>query len=535
MQTLDLQDFIFHQNPSRMDLMNYQAKSGKKFRITVYRNHSFEMVAHTMAAYLDYAGFQVEFTYSDYDDSLSFLGLDTAADLLILWIDLSRYQNSDLKTFIQTRLTYLKTIYDKPILFVPFGADFHLSDSRIVTYDLTPIQAQLQDKYIDKRLEPFSGTLMSPAASMQCSKDLGLNYIPALLMPLLKGIVIDLDNTIYQGVLGEDGIDGIVLTKGYLRLQQKLKELSQKGFFLCVASKNDEADVQALFEQRKDFPLRLSDFSKICAHWGSKADSVTQICQFLNIHEDSLVFIDDNRGELLSVKQAHPAIHLIYAENDAFKTAEVLSNYPRLLKLGIQNEDRLRRNDTKANEERHQLQQTLSKEEYIKDLKMALTFDSDNPKHMNRVAELSNKTNQFIFNYKRYSVSEVEALTRDAGATVVAVSLKDRLSDSGIIGVVVLKKTEQGAMLEECFVSCRALGRGIDEAIVLGAIEQGMNNLNARALKIQFRAGERNTPALKFIEAYLKPNTTAYAEFDYQINHEKHLIITIKRGETHAR
>lgn len=527
---INLQQFLFKKDISRIDLLNYVPLSKKRKKIAVYRNHSFEMVEHIIAPYLDYADVSADFVYSDYDDGLSFFNLDTTADLLILWIDFTRYQNHNINDFIIQRVNYLKTIFKNPILFVPFEGDLNIQDNQIYTYDLSYLRASLGRKYKDERLEKFSGTKMSPDALLRISKELGLKYIPAMLKPALKGIIVDLDNTLYEGVLGEDGIAKLLLTDGHINLQKSLKRLVRQGFFLCAVTKNEEKDVFKLFKERTDFPLHLEDFTKISANWNAKSENIAEIAKYLNIGIDSLVFLDDNIGELLSVKQIYPSIKLILASSNAEISNQIINNYPGLLKLNIKQEDKIRKTDVQANEQRELLQQQLSKEEYLKNLQIELSYHINDMSHILRLSELSNKTNQFIFNYKRYQVSELEKLIQDKASCVVDISLKDRLSDSGIIGVVVLKRNEEGAILEECFVSCRALGRGIDENIVLEAIQLGLNTLNVDILKIDFKEGERNTPALNFISNNLKNYTKKYSKFKFQ--QENNLVKTnIVKGE----
>ncbi|MCO6552812.1 MAG: HAD-IIIC family phosphatase [Gilliamella sp.] len=533
MKQLQLQKFLFENNISRIDLLNYPKNDGEvldKFTISIYRNHSFELIENTIYPYLSYAGIEVKFKYSDYDDSLSFFNMDFSSDLLILWIDLTRYSVENINFFIENRLDFLKKQFKKPILFIPFGHQLILHDKQIVSYDLTKLESKLGDKYIDARLEKFSGTKMSALACINVSKDLGLNFIPSLLKPNLKGIILDLDNTLYSGVLGEDGVDGVKLTSGHRELQISLKKLKEEGFFLCVASKNNEKDVIDLFQRRKDFPLTLDDFTKIYANWNSKADSIGLIAEYLNINTDSLLFIDDNAGELHDVINAFPNIHLLLANNDAFVTNTILRNYPGLLKLNVKAEDSLRQKDAQSNQTRKNIINSLTKKEYFADLKMQLTFSIDVINQADRVSELANKTNQFIFSYKRYSVSEIESLMQDKNSVVVAINLRDRLSDSGIIGGVILKEHNNNAILDECFISCRALGRGIDDIIVLGSIKIGLEYLNLNTLKVNCMEGERNIPAINFLNKYLLNFENKSENFEYQLPDEL-VDIIIQKGE----
>lgn len=535
MTELDLQAFLFERETKRIDLLNYVPTIDPSYRISVCRNHSFELIENTIKPYLEYGGLGIEFSYSSYDDSLSFLELDLTADMVVLWLDLSAYKMSDLNGFIEERVEHLAKLFKGNILFVPCCNEtaLNIQNSQVVQYQLSTLEERLGAKLFDLRLEPFSGTKLSNVANLAISRDLGLNYLPALLQPNLKGVVVDLDNSLYHGVLGEDGVDGVVLSEGHRQLQVKLKDLSEQGFFLCIASKNDQRDVIELFEKRSDFPLQIDDFVQIHANWNSKADSITAIAESLNISSDSLLFVDDNMGELVSVLEVHPAINILWAKDDALVSLDILSNYPGLLKLNIKKEDSLRKGDALANKKRLEVQSSLSKEGYIKDLKMELLYEVDNLAHVDRVTELSNKTNQFIFSYQRYSHQQVEMLMKSDDSTVVTISLSDRLSESGIIGVVVLTKQtgsvllKDSALLEECFVSCRALGRGIDQAIVLGGVGIALKSLAAVELQVSFTKGERNSPAEKFSNKYFDAFMASPGDFQYQI--PKNLfVVTIK-------
>ena len=515
MNKLDLQTFLFEGDVSRMELMSYASTIEPIYRVAVYRNHSFELIENTITPYLEYAGLGVEFLYSDYDDSLSFLELDLTVDLVILWLDLSVYKLSNLNQFIESRIDYLKTCFNGNIVFAACGVD--IENLKVAQYKLSKFKDLIGDKFFDLRLEPFSGTKLSHVANLEISRDLGLNYLPALLKPNLKCIVVDLDNTLYNGVLGEDGIDGVVLSEGHRQLQIKLKTLSEHGFFLCIASKNDDRDVVNLFKQRADFPLKIEDFVQIYANWESKSDSINWIAKALNISVDSFLFIDDNLGELMSVLENHPSIHIIWAKDNASITLDVVSNYPGLLKLDYKKEDGLRKKDALANQQRLAIKSSLNRDEYIRDLAMELVYDIDKLSNVDRITELANKTNQFIFSYQRYSSQEISSLVTNADSTVVTISLSDRLSDSGIIGVVVLTKQEDTGMLEECFVSCRALGRGIDQAIVLGSIKFALEALDVDKLKVAFVEGERNLPAQKFCEEHFAEFVSTSGDFKYKI------------------
>lgn len=273
-QTYELQNFIFESNPGRQELLNYKKNNdGNTFKVYIYRNHSFEIIEKSISAFLDFAELNIEFAYSDYDDSLSFFELDVEADLVIIWLDLSRYL-SDVDSFIKQRLAILKNIYKRNILFCYYGYDIEndiaIADSQITLYNISKWREKFGDKYEDLRLERFSGTKMSMPLMLTVSRDLGLNYLPSLLRPSVKCIVLDLDNTLYRGVLGEDGVDGIELTEAHKQLQKRVAELASNGFFVCIVSKNDQRDVDFLLRNRNDFYVNSKNIIISKASWDAR-------------------------------------------------------------------------------------------------------------------------------------------------------------------------------------------------------------------------------------------------------------------------
>lgn len=207
----------------------------------------------------------------------------------------------------------------------------------------------------------------------------------------------------------------------------------------------------------------------------------------------------------------------IHALEDAAITCEIIQLYPGLLRLRTQEEDQLRKNDVQANELRRQVKEVLSPEAYIRSLEMKVSFHIDNLDQATRVAELANKTNQFICSYRRYALSDVIRLMQSPDATVITVALSDKLSDSGIIGVCVALKRDYYVVIEECFVSCRALGRGIDEILVLGMMSCALEHFKCEMLKMDFVKGERNEPAERFVEGNLSTYLQKPQEFGYQL------------------
>lgn len=527
MTAIELQDFIFSEKLTRRKLLDYNPKADKNYRVQIFRNHSFELVEHTISAYLDFANIGVEFIYSAYDDSLSFLELEPEVDAVIIWIDANRYNIDDFQAFLIKRLEYLRQSYKKEVLLVPFGEECSIASNLATVFSLKGIQEKLGDKFTDERVASVTGTSLSNHAMLLISQDLGLKYLPALLKPSLKAVVVDLDNTMYHGVLGEDGIANLIITKEHIELHKALKKLADQGIFVCISSKNELEDVEQLFVKRSDFAIKRSDFTKICVSWKPKAEAIADIAQYLNIGIDSIVMMDDNIGELNAMCMSYPQLHIIHAKEDAGISLNVLNNYPGLFLLNSGKEANLRKDDVIANEKRRSIQaQITNKEDYIKSLKIKLIYDLHNEGKLKRIAELANKTNQFIFNYKRYTLQQLELMEESEDYAIVSVSLEDCLSDSGLIAACVGKKEKDVTVVEEVFMSCRALGRGIDDIIVMGAISLLAQKLGTDKIKVLFRDGERNRPAKEYLNQYLHDYTNQGKTFAFEFP-EDLLSITI--------
>ena len=522
MVQLELQKFLMENKPSRRELLKYQPMGTQEptYHIQIFRNHSFELIADILPAYLDYAGISVSFTYSSYDDSLSFLELEEKLDLVLLWIDTTRYASVNVQNFLVGRISWLRDRFYGPVLLVPFGEEISISQPGVTVWNLDHLHKKLGDRFADERAKALTGTALSSTAMIQLGRELGLKALPPLLKPCLKAVVVDFDQTLYSGVLGEDGIGGLTLTAGHRSLQTSLKQLSQAGIFLCAATKNDAGDVDALLAARTDFPLKKEDFSIIVASWNSKAEMMAQILEYLNIGSDSVVFVDDNIGELYTVSAAFPQIKLIQAVDNASLTDKVISWFPGLPGVrpgSFSAEASLRKGDVQASQHRKELRQKMSVDDYIQFLQMQLVFSADDPTQLARITELANKTNQFIFNYRRYAAAETEAILNDSNCRIVTVSLSDCLSDSGMIGVCIGRNKGDHVIIEECFVSCRALGRGIDEIIVLGSIQRILEDFQTDKLRVCFQRGPRNAPAQKFVQEKLSDYLEMPNRFSYKI------------------
>lgn len=514
------QQVLFAERPQRATLLAFKPSwPCRPLRIRVHRNQVFEIIASTMAPFLAFAGLAAEYVYSDYDDSLSFQNLgDDEADLELVWIDYERYRQKSephaLAAWMDDRLQALRAASHLPILVVDWAAEdddaaafneafnaHAAAQPGIYVCPQSAIAAALSERYIDPRGVAIHGSKLSNRAAIETARRMGLQWIPAVVSFGLKAIVVDLDGTLYQGVLGEDGPSGVQLTEKHTLLQNRLLELRDQGLFLAVASRNEPADVEQLFTTRTDFPLRLSDFSSRAVSWGSKAEGIRRLADHLRIGIDAILFVDDNPGELAAAATALPGLKTLYAA-DVAETLKALDCYPGLMQWQISETDRLRLADLAASDERERMTQTQDRASYLRSLQVVVTLSMRPHDHLRRLHELVTKTNQFNLSLRRHAEAAIAEYLAAEDCRVAAIWLADRLSDSGLIGVMLTRLSEEGLIVEELCVSCRALGRHLEDIMIGEAIALILAELPAERVGFRWARGPRNGPALAWLERF---------------------------------
>jgi FkbH-like protein len=509
---LEHQAVLFAAQPSRLALtqLNPSAEGLRPVNIQVLRNHALEPVATLAQPYLAHAGLNATFSFGDYDDSLA-LPTDTGEhDLHLLWIDSTRYQSafSGWLVWLHERLAALRSRSHKPILLVTWAPKKDLSSTLLAVatglpgvevVDLAVTCDALEVQLLDPRTALVAGTPVSRQAQLIVARWLGSSWLPAILTPAIKAVALDLDNTLHDGVLGEDGVTGVALTPAHAALQSYCKNLIEQGIFLALVSRNRRADVDELFTKRTDYPLRLSDFSVVEVSWGEKAEALARVADQLRIGVDAVLFVDDNIGELLSVAQRLPTIKLLRAEAEAGATLSALKHYPGMFRWRTSVEDALRNTDLLANAERTRLADE-DPAAYFASLNVQLSVGCNLPSQLPRLGDLAKKTNQFNLGLQRLSEAALaERAQRPASAAVVGVQLTDRLSDSGVIALVTAELKDGTLEVDEICISCRALGRQLESTIIFEAIRAMPAFAQAKHIGFRYQIGPRNQPALEWL------------------------------------
>jgi FkbH-like protein len=505
---------LFAERPARLELLKLQAPwPVTPVTIRVHRNHSFEHVAAASGAWFAWWGRATGFLYSDYDDSLSF-AFDNAqsAQLELIWLDLKRYQgrfeSADLADWISGRVTTLRARVSTPIVLAAVGDDETLHERLSITVrgvpgthvaDLRPLAAKLGAQFFDERTARFSGTRLSDAACVLAARELACRWAPAMLMPRIKAVALDLDHTLYEGVLGEDG-ERVRLTPAHEGLQQFLVSLRDRGIFLALVSRNEAEDVRQLFARRSDFPLKWEHFSATAVSWGSKADGIRQVARTLRIGEDAILFLDDNPGELAGVVAELPTLATAHALPDAAMTRRLLEYHPGLWAWERGAADSLRATDLAAETERARLAtQATDPQEYLRCLQVTMLVEVNPRQQLARLHELSQKTNQFNLNLQRFSEVTLAQALAAPDHRIALISLRDRLSDSGPIGLLVARREQDTVAILELAISCRALGRRLEDLMVAEAVRAVLAGLPASRIEFLHRTGPRNKPAREWL------------------------------------
>jgi FkbH-like protein len=513
------QPTLFANEPRRLELVKLEPGwPCEPFRLRVHRNQAFEFVASVLGPFLAFGGRRAEISYSDYDDSLG-LQIEGQTDVDLLWLDFERYRGRlsprELAAWLFDRVHSLRARSEAPILIADCAAmdepAQELNDGlrnlaqvvpgvRIVP--LSDVGAELGSRTFDRRAARVTGMTLSDAACLRAARALGLVWLPAALAPRLKAIALDLDNTLYSGVLGEDGPAGLQLTAMHLELQRKLLGLREQGVFLALASRNEKVDVDRLFAERPDMPLRPEHFSAASIAFRAKAAGLREIAAALRIAVDAVLFVEDNPGEIAVVATEVPGVKVLHAADPAL-TVRALDFYPGLQGHPRGRDDMRRVGDLAAAAEREQAARSAqSPEAYLRSLEIVLTFASNGRAHLERLAELSNKTNQFNTAFLRLTEAQVAKRLADPLCRTISVALRDRLSDSGIVAALFLRQVSSILVADEIVISCRALGRNIEHAIVTEALRRALQELPAGEVRFAFREGPRNGPARAFLAEY---------------------------------
>jgi len=330
-----------------------------------------------------------------------------------------------------------------------------------------------------------------------------LRYLQPLSGRLAKVVVVDLDNTMWGGVVGEDGPAGIRLGEehpgaAYREVQRALLDLTRRGILLAIASKNNPADAMEVLEQHPGMLLRPQHFSAMRINWNEKTDSLREIAVELNVGLDALAFLDDNPVERHRVRAELPEVLVIDLPEDPWQYAATIRDCPLFERLSLSEEDRHRSAYYAAEQQRAVLETScVTREDFLRSLQQVVEIAVVNQDTLTRVAQLTQKTNQFNLTTRRYSEQQINELARRPDCHVLSIRVKDRYSDNGLVGVAITRDSDDACEIDTFLLSCRVIGRGVETAFLAHLAGEARLRGKTR-LEGWFLPTKKNSPACEF-------------------------------------
>ena len=356
--------------------------------------------------------------------------------------------------------------------------------------------------------------------------------------PPHKVIVLDCDNTLWQGVCGEDGTLGVSVAPAYRALQEFVIAQRDAGMLVCLCSKNNAEDVWKVFESNHAMVLRREHIVSSRINWQPKSENLRSLSAELQLGMDSFIFVDDSAIECAEVEAGCPEVLTLQLPEPGTDFTKFLSHVWAFDHLKITDEDRRRSHLYAQNAEREQSRtKSVGLEDFLAGLKLQVDFLPMTKTELPRVAQLTQRTNQFNFTSVRYSESEIEQLCSAGNADCIVIRLQDRFGDYGLVGAMFFTRRPGLLNVDNVLLSCRALGRRVEHRMLshLGriALQEGREKM-----RIHFVPTPKNKPARQFLEslgAAVEASSGASCHFDFESGRVADLANLLREPTADAR
>ncbi|MCI5047986.1 MAG: HAD-IIIC family phosphatase [Aquisalinus sp.] len=350
----------------------------------------------------------------------------------------------------------------------------------------------------------------------------------------VKLIAADCDNTLWGGVVGEDGPTGIDLDKGYLVLQENLTRQVENGRVVCLLSKNDEADVQEVFAERQDMVLTEGHIVSRRVNWDAKSDNLQALTAELNLGLDSVLFLDDSTVECAAMRAFCPQVQTVKVPQQAGAFESFVRNLWLFDQSSVTREDKSRVQMYKEQAKREESRRAaVSLNDFFADLELQIDIHAPAEDELSRFSQLTLRTNQFNASLVRLTEPEVRQDMADSHTELRIVSAQDRFGDYGLVGAFRAQQQEDCLRVDGFLLSCRAMGRGIEHQMVaeLGKIAEARG---LSQVQILYTEGPRNQPALKFLSSIGGSNANVAATSGLMLTTQEALSVSFQPGEMSA-
>lgn len=339
-----------------------------------------------------------------------------------------------------------------------------------------------------------------------------------------KCIVLDLDNTLWGGIVGEDGLKGIKLGptsegRPFWEFQKYLFSLFKQGIVLAINSKNNYDEVLTVFRKHPYMVLKEEHFAAMQINWNDKVSNLKTIANEINIGPDSLIFIDDDKLNREIIKNTFPEVSVVDMPDDPSLYLSTIMDINDICTLQITEEDKKKGKMYAEQRKRNDFKKVVvDLDEYLKALKIVLTIEKSNSFSTPRISQLTKKTNQFNMTTRRYEEEDIRKMASDKNFLVYSAQVEDRFGDNGITGVVIIEKTKTRWRIDTFLLSCRVLGRRIEDSL-FALILSAAKNEKVSVIVGEFTATKKNIPAKDFFKnhgfhLFQKENAVENWEYD---------------------
>jgi FkbH-like protein len=350
----------------------------------------------------------------------------------------------------------------------------------------------------------YRGSFLFSESFLPVIADEYMGYIKALKNLTRKCIVLDLDNVLWGGIVGEDGIEGIKLGvdspgNAYKDFQRVLLSYYNRGILLAINSKNNSEDAMKAINEHPHMLLREKHFAAIRINWQDKVQNMIELAKEINIGLDSMVFVDDNVREREEVKQALPEVLVVDLPSSPFLYRQTLENMNDFNVLSLTEEDKMRGEMYHARKKREELRESISSlEDFLKSLKIKTLIKRADKMSMPRIVRMVNKTNQFNLTTRRYTDAEITKIKEAKEKfSIYSLQVSDRLGDEGIVGVAIVRKEPNKWTLDSFLLSCRVIGRKVETAFLAKIVEDAKKQ-DISTLVGEYIPTQKNAPVKSF-------------------------------------
>ena len=391
---------------------------------------------------------------------------------------------------------------------------------KIFIYDFNEFVGKFGEKNVFDCKQFFSGDIKISTEYIPRFVNELMGYIYAITGITKKCIVLDLDNTLWGGIIGEEGFDNIKLGdnpigRSFVEFQKRLLGLNQRGIILAINSKNNFDDAIEVIQKHPNMILREDNFACIKINWDDKVMNLQKISEELNIGLDSMVFFDDDPINQEYVRASLPDVLVVDFPKDSSQYSQIITEMKEFDVLKITQEDTKRRDMYLGQKKRKEFENKVGDfQEFLKQMNIEVNLQKADSFSIPRISQLTLKTNQFNLTTKRYQEEEVSSFSSSKDKIVECAQVSDKFGDNGITGVYIVdKKNDEEWIIDTFLLSCRIMGRGVEETM-LSQIIQKAKSAGVKNIKGEFIPTKKNKPAENFYNDYGFKKIGDYWVFD---------------------